>query len=162
MIQCSKIIYQTLGGDNVRLNEMSKEELELYSYKDLAKMILEEDGKSLNTRDLFKNICNLLQLSDEEYANKIGDFYTSLTTDKTFILLENGEWDLSEHHSTKVTLDDEDIEDEDDLTETEEIIEDEMDDMAPEEIDDIPLDDDLDDLDDDDDLTVIDEDELDK
>lgn len=151
----------------MKLSKMSKEELEQYSSTDLAAMILKEEKKSLNTPTIFRKICDLLELSDEQYASKIGDFYTSLTTDKTFILLDDATWDLKDRHSVKVVLDDE-TEDEEDLSETEEELDDELDDMAPEDMhdmdDDAELDDpDLDDVDDvdDDDLTIIDEDELD-
>ena len=151
----------------MKLSKMSKEELELYSYTDLAAMILKEEKKSLNTAELFKKICKLLGLSDEEYTSKIGDFYTALTTDKTFILLDDATWDLRDRHSVKVTLEDE-TGDEEDLTETEEELDDELDDMAPEDMhdmdDDSDLDDpDLDDVDDvdDDDLTILDEEDLD-
>ena len=168
MIQCSKINSKNdLGGIIMKLSKMSKEELELYSYTDLAAMILKEEKKSLNTPELFKKICKLLDLSDDEYASKIGDFYTTLTTDKTFILLDDATWDLRDHHSVKVSLEDE-TEDEEDLAETEEELDDELDDMAPEDMHDMddasPLDDtDLDDVDDvdDDELTILDEDELD-
>ena len=107
-------------------------------------------------------------MSDEEYANKIGDFYTSLTTDKTFILLDDASWDLKDRHSVKVSLEEE-SDHEEELTETEDELKDELDHMAPEDMhdmdDDSELDDtDLDDVDDvdvDDDLSIIDEDELD-
>jgi DNA-directed RNA polymerase delta subunit len=98
---------------------MPKEELELLTYNDLAKMILEEDNTSLNTPTVFKKICDLLGLTESEYAEKIGDFYTSLTTDKRFILLDNGCWDLKDKHSIKVVLDEEETDEED---EEEEII----------------------------------------
>ena len=165
-----RLLNEFWGGINMKLNQMTKEELEQYSYKDIAQMILSEEKTNLNTRDLFKKVCDLLNLSEDEYINKIGDFYTSLTTDKTFILLENGNWDLSVNHSSKIKIE-EDIEDEDDLTETEEEMNDELDDMADEEMNGMPIDDAIDDdmdgvdvLDDasDDDLTIIDEDELDK
>ena len=150
----------------MNIRKMPKEELESYSYVELAEMILKESKKSLTIVDIFKKICKLLELSDEEYENKIGDFYTTLTTDKTFIMLENGTWDLRDHHSVKIDL--EETEDyEEDLTETEEEIEEEMDDMAPEEYHDMDDDSDLDDPDmedvddiEEDDLTIIDEDEL--
>lgn len=151
----------------MKLSKMSKEELELYSYTDLATMILKEEKKSLNTAEIFKKICNLLELSDEEYANKIGDFYTTLTTDKTFILLDDATWDLRDRHSIKVDLNEEDSDEEEDLTETEEELDDELDDMASEDMhdmdDDSQLDDtDLDDVEDlEDDLTIVEEDELD-
>lgn len=151
----------------MKLSKMSKEELELYSYTDLAAMILKEEKKSLSTLEIFKKICKLLELSDEEYTDKIGDFYTTLTTDKTFILLDDATWDLRDRHSVKVTLEDE-TDEEEDLSETEDELDDELDDMAPEDMhdmdDDSELDDpDLDDVDDvdDDELTIIGEDELD-
>lgn len=149
---------------------MSKEELELYSYQELAIMILKEEKKSLNTPTIFKKICKLLDMSDEEYASKIGDFYTSLTTDKTFILLDDATWDLRDHHAVKVDLEDEDI-DEEELNETEEELDDELDDMASEDMHDMDDDmkeddtdlDDVEDIDeiDEDDLTIVDEDDLD-
>lgn len=152
----------------MKLSKMSKEELEQYSYTDLTAIILKEEKKSLNTPTIFKKICDLLGLSDEEYANKIGDFYTTLTTDKTFILLDDATWDLRDRHSVKVTLNEEDTEDEEDLTETEDELDDELDDMAPGNMhdmdDDSEIDDpDLDDVDDvdDDDLTILEEDEID-
>lgn len=151
----------------MKLSKMSKDELELYSYTDLAAMILKEEKKSLTTPEIFKKICKLLDMSDEDYANKIGDFYTTLTTDKTFILLDDATWDLRDRHSVQVNLED-DTEDEEDLVETEEELDDELDDMASEDMhdmdDDSVIDDtDLDDVDDvdDDDLTILDEEELD-
>lgn len=151
----------------MKLSKMSKDELELYSYTDLAAMILKEEKKSLTTPEIFKKICKLLEMTDDEYASKIGDFYTSLTTDKTFILLEDGTWDLRDKHSVKINLED-DTEDEEDLAETEDELDDELDDMASEDMHDMDDDSDIDDpdLDDavdmeDEDLTIIDEKELD-
>lgn len=151
----------------MKISKMPKEELETYSYIELAEMVLEEGKKGLNTPSIFKKICKLLELSDEDYENKIGDFYTSLTTDKKFILLEDGTWDLRDRHSSSVNLEETDDEEED-LTETEEEIEDEMDDMAEQSFDDMDDDNevdepDLDEVDelDEEDLTIIDEDELD-
>ena len=68
----------------MKLKDMKKEELEALSYTDLTEMILKENKKPINTAKLFKKICDLLDLSEEDYNNKIGDFYTSLTTDKRF------------------------------------------------------------------------------
>ena len=150
----------------MKISKMAKDESEPYSHIELAEMILKEEKKSLDTPSIFKKICELLELSADEYANKIGDFYTSLTTDKKFILLPNGTWDLRDHHSSSVNL--EETEEEEDLAETEEEIEDEMNDMAPEEYNDMDDDSEVDDTDIDDvdeleeeDLTIIDEDELD-
>jgi len=90
----------------MKLNKMTKEELELLSYTNIAKMYLEESKTSMNTADLFKEICKLLELSNEEYQDKIADFFQSLTTSKEFILLENGNWDLKTNHKVKLVMDD--------------------------------------------------------
>lgn len=87
------------------LSKMSKEELELLSYTDIAKLYLEENKTTLNTADLFKEVCKLLSLSESEYSEKITDFFQSLTTSKDFILLNDGKWDLKSKHSVKVAMD---------------------------------------------------------
>lgn len=143
----------------MKLKDMTIEELEALSYADLAYLILKENSKSMNTPSVFKEICKLLGISDEEYSAKIGDFYTSLTTDKRFVLLDNAEWDLRDNHSIKIVMDDEDDEEEvldedeesEDIEDSSEEIEEDID--AQVDDDDIVDDDDLDDL------AIVDEDE---
>lgn len=141
------------------LKKMTKEDLELLSNKDITDLILSESKKSINTADLFKKIIELLELPASTFENKIGDYYTSLATDKRFILLEDGTWDLrSRHTSDKVVkIADEDEEDEEEQEEQEEQEDDSLEDSY----------DDTDDEDYDEDtneelkdLVVIDEDEL--
>ena len=55
------------------LSKMSKENLELLSYTKIAEMYLKENKKTMNTAELFKEVCKLLELSDEEYQDKIAD-----------------------------------------------------------------------------------------
>ena len=145
----------------MKLAKMTKDELELLSHKDITYYILEEEGKK-NTADLFKQIVALLDLPQSTFEEKIGDYYTLLTTDKRFVMLEDGNWDLRSRHTSdkvlKVELDDDD---EDDLDE-------EKDDMVPDEIEEDNYDDgdtdasDYDDGTDDDlkDLVVVDEEDL--
>ncbi len=90
----------------MKLNKMSKNELELLSFTEIAKLYLEENKNTMTTADLFKKVCELLELSEEEYVNNIADFFQSLSTSKEFILLENGEWDLKSNHAVKVDIDD--------------------------------------------------------
>ena len=148
----------------MKLNKMPKEELKTLAYSDLTEMILKEKKKPINTPTLFKEICKLLELTDDDYANQIGDYYTSLTTDKRFILLDNACWDLRDKHKVEIILDDEDMEDEeydeesleDDEDEVVETVESEdIDAMADEE----GIDTDDDDLDD---LTIIDDEDIDE
>ena len=140
------------------LKDMSKEDVELLSYTDLTNLILTENKSSMNTPTIFKKICDLLGYSEEEYMDKIGDFYTSLTIDKRFVLLENHEWDLRERHAVELVLD-EDDDDEEALEEEneEEVLDEEVEDDMISSEDELDTDDD--DLDD---LTVIsdEEDEL--
>ena len=138
------------------IDDYTKEELELLSNKEITSIILEKTP-NLNTAELFSKISSLLGLTKKEYENKIGDYYTALSTDKQFIMLDDGTWDLSKRHkSKKINIeeddDDDDFDDIDDMTEEIEEKEDSFDD----------IDDDYDDSDDDlKDLVVIDEDEID-
>lgn len=140
------------------LNKMTKEELELLSNKDITNLILEESKKSLNTADLFKKIIELLDLPAKTFETKIADYYTALSTDKRFILLEDGTWDLrSRHTSDKVVK----VTDEDDDEEIEEIKEDPESDSEEDSYDDGDDEDYSEDTNDElKDLVVIDEDEL--
>ena len=88
------------------LNKLSKEELELLSYTKIAEMYLKENKKTMNTADLFREVCRLLGLDDNEYQERIADFFESLTTSKDFILLGDGNWDLKANHSVKIDMDD--------------------------------------------------------
>ncbi len=143
----------------MKLTNMKKEELEILSYTDLTELILRENKKPMNTATIFKTICNLLELGEDEYENNIGDYYTSLTTDKRFISLENAEWDLREKHKVDIVLDEED---DDDLysEETDEEIDDENKEDMSESVEITDDEVDLDDEDDMEDLTIVDEDEL--
>ena len=88
------------------LSKMSKENLEMLSYAKIAELYLKENKKPMNTASLFKEVCKLLELSDSEYQERIGDFLESLTTSKEFILLNDGNWDLRANHSVKIDIDD--------------------------------------------------------
>ena len=140
------------------LKTMKKEDLELISNKDIAYMILEESNKKMNTADLFKKIMKLLELPESTFENKIADFYTALSTDKRFILLDNGKWDLRNNHTSdkviKISDEDEDEEEEEEETDkSDEIEEDSFDDTENEDYDD-ETNEELKDL------VIIDEDEL--
>lgn len=143
----------------MNLNEMSKEELELLSYTDLTYKLLKETKKTMNTANLFQEICNLLEYSESEFADKIGDYYTSLTLDKRFVLLETNEWDIRDNHSIDLSMDEIDEEEVDEeIEEDEEEIEEELEESEELYDDDAEiLDDDDDDLDD---LAILDEEEL--
>lgn len=141
----------------MKLKDLSKEELEAMSYDDIALMILTESGKQYKINELFKKVCDLIGLSENEFMDKLPAFFEVLSTDHRFIMLENGLWDLKTKHSTKVVFetDDEEEIEEIELEEVEEEeIEEEEEDIFRDNEDEI--DDDDDDLKD---LVIIDEDE---
>ena len=125
----------------MKLKNMPKEELELMSYTDLTEKLLKENKKTMTTPTIFRKICDLLGYSDDEYTSKIGDYYTSLTIDKRFVLLDNNEWDLRDHHSINLSLEDDD--DEDEILDEEEI-EEEPESEEEDNIDEINTDEELD------------------
>jgi len=126
----------------MKLKDLSKEELETMSYDDIAYLILESSGKKTKITDLFKEVCDILGLTEEEYEAKIADFFQVLSTDHRFTMLEKGYWDLTSRHEAKIIT----IEDEDDEIPAEETEEEE------EETDDDYYDTDEDDENDNDDL----------
>ena len=141
------------------LKKMTKDELELMSNKDITYLLLEESAKPINTLNLFKKIAKLLELPESVIDLKIGDYYTSLATDKRFIMLEDGSWDLRSRHTSdkviKIADEDDEEEDEEEKEENEEddIEEDNFDDTEDEDYDE-ETNEELKDL------VVIDEDEL--
>ena len=107
------------------LKNMKLEELEILSYADLTELILKEENKTFTTPVIFRKICDLLGYTDEEYTDKIGDYYTSLSTDKRFVFLDNNEWDLREKTPVAIVLDDDEDEEEEIEEEDEEEVTDE-------------------------------------
>ena len=122
------------------LKKMSKDELELMSNKDITYLLLEESAKPINTLNLFKKIAKLLELPESTIDSKIADYYTALATDKRFIMLEDGSWDLRSRHTSdkviKIADDEDEEEDEEEKEEIEDDIEeDNYDDTEDEEYD---------------------------
>ncbi len=95
--------------------KMKFEEIEALPYTDIAYYLIKNSKKTLSTNELFKDVANILKMSDEERTELVGDFFTSLTIDRRFILLNDKKWDLKENHNVIVTLDDDDEELEDDI-----------------------------------------------
>ena len=143
----------------MKIDKMKKEELELLSYKEITSLILEEKG-AMSTLDLFTKIGSLLELPKSTIENKIGDYYTTLTTDKNFLLLDDGKWDLRKRHTSDKVAKAEDQDEEEEEEEEELEVKDELD--EEEDFDSqISDEDDFDDGDDDlKDLVVLDEEEL--
>ena len=147
----------------MKFSKMKKDDLELMSYKDITFLILEE-YKELNTAELFNKIKEKLEMTDKEYEAKIADYYMMLSTDKRFILLDNGNWDLGKRHKSDKVIDIEDDEDDENIDEEEEI-KDKSDYDEEDDIDNYDKDNNDDEFDDDSDdslgdLVIVDDDEL--
>lgn len=101
----------------MKFTTVNKEDLETLSFDDIAYIILKEKGKKMKITDLFKIICDTLDLGDSAYENQMGDFFALMSTEKRFIQLEKGYWDLRENHTAEISI--KEIEDElDDEVET--------------------------------------------
>ena len=108
----------------MKLN-ISKEELEQMSYDDVAYVILKTNKKKMKIQDLFKGVIDTMELPSSDFDNHIMDFFELLSTDKRFLMLEKGFWDLKENHKTNVIIDEEedleeDIKDEEEIETDEE------------------------------------------
>ena len=142
----------------MKLKDLTKAELEAMSYDDIAELILKETNRQMKINELFKEVCNLLELSENEFMDKLPAFFDVLSTDQRFLMLENGLWDLKTKHSVKVVVDNEDEEDVEEDLDLEDLEEEqeEEEDIFTDDNDDDDLTDDDDDLKD---LVIIDEDE---
>lgn len=113
----------------MKLKSIPKDELELMSYDEIANIILQESGKKMKLADIFKKVCDVLELPDSVYEAQLLDFFELMSTNKKFVMLKNGFWDLQSRHKLDVVIedgDDEDIVEENE--DEEEIVDEESDD----------------------------------
>ena len=126
---------------------LTEEEIASLSYDDVAYIILEQNGKKMKIQDLFKEVIKLMNLNESAFEEHLADFFELLSTDKRFIMVEKGYWDLKINHSTKLIIDDEEDEEEivEDIEEIQEEDEEEIN-YNEEIVDDDDAEDDLKDL----------------
>ena len=94
----------------MKFKTITNEELETLPFDDIAYIILKEKGKKMKIIDIFKIICDTLNLGESAFENQIGDFSALMATEKRFIQLEKGYWDLRENHTAEISI--KEIEDE--------------------------------------------------
>ena len=90
--------------------KLTQEQIDTMSYDDVAFLILSEYGKKMKIQDMFKHVLKAMELPETEFEKGVGDFFELLLTDKRFIMLENGFWDLKINHSAKIVLDEDEEE----------------------------------------------------
>lgn len=106
----------------MKLKELTVAELETMPYDEIAYLILLESGKKEKLLNLYKKVCNLLKLNFEKEQENVADFFEILTTNKKFVMLDKGYWDLQINHKANILVEDslEDLTDEEDIEEIEE------------------------------------------
>ena len=80
------------------------EELETLPFDDIAYIILQEKGKKMKINDIFRIICDTLNLGESAFENQIGDFFALLATEKRFIQLEKGDAGASPARQLEATF----------------------------------------------------------
>lgn len=141
----------------MKLKQIPKEELELMGYDDIALLILQESGKKMKLRDIFAKVINVLELPEETIDEELMEFFELMSTNKKFVMLDKGYWDLQSRHKLDLVFDmeedDEELENEEEDNIEEETDEDddifydkddETDDVAEDDLADLVVVDDID------------------
>lgn len=141
----------------MKLKQIPKEELELMGYDDIALLILQESGKKMKLRDIFAKVINVLGLPEETIDKELMEFFELMSTNKKFVMLDKGYWDLQSRHKLDLVFDmeedDEELENEEEDNIEEETEEDddifydkddETDDVAEDDLADLVVVDDID------------------
>lgn len=141
----------------MKLKQIPKEELELMGYDDIALLILQESGKKMKLRDIFAKVCAVLELPEETVDEELMEFFELMSTNKKFVMLDKGYWDLQSRHKLDLVFDmeedDEELENEEEDNIEEETEEDddifydkddETDDVAEDDLADLVVVDDID------------------
>ena len=84
--------------------KLTNEELESMSYTDIASYVLEQKGKKMKIGDIFMEVIKLRGDNKEIFEEKIGDFFGLVSTDKRFVMLDKGFFDLSKNHKNKIEM----------------------------------------------------------
>jgi DNA-directed RNA polymerase subunit delta len=80
------------------------------SMVDVAYSALVQFGKVVSFSELYDDVCNKLEFTDEEKKNNISRFYTNLSLDGRFVTLGNNMWDLRKNQTyDKVRIDMNDV-----------------------------------------------------
>ncbi|PQD96088.1 DNA-directed RNA polymerase subunit delta [Pradoshia eiseniae] len=162
------------------LAKMSVEDIREMAFIEIANLLLIEKKEAIDFKVMMDEIQKLLGLSNEEVAEKIGQFYTDLNVDGRFISIGDNRWGLKGWYPVeqveeetvpaskvkkkkgKKVVDDDDLVDFDAIDEDDEDLDfDDIDDYDDDDDDEDLIDDDFDeDVDDDDDDLIEDEEEI--
>lgn len=76
------------------LKDYSHEELKSMSAVEVAKIILLDEKKAMNFKDIFDEIADVRELTEAQKEDKVVQFYTDLNLDGRFITLGSNTWGL--------------------------------------------------------------------
>ncbi|MFP7492618.1 DNA-directed RNA polymerase subunit delta [Terribacillus saccharophilus] len=81
------------------LKEYSQEELADFSLVELTNLILEDENKATDYKDLFDKIADIKKLNDEQREDYMLQFYTDLNVDGRFMTAGSNLWGLKSWYS---------------------------------------------------------------
>ena len=113
----------------MKLKDYTTEELETMGYDEIANLVLSESNKKMKLIDLFGKVNLALGREADSDLDHITDFFELLSTNKKFVMLDNGYWDLQTKHKSQVVIED----DEDDFADMDEVEESSGEDVEEEE-----------------------------
>lgn len=82
------------GRAKVSLEQLSKEQLKEMSLIEVSVEILQNKNQPIPFTDLFNEVCQILELSDEEKEEVLAQFYTDLNIDGRFMNVGGNTWGL--------------------------------------------------------------------
>lgn len=80
----------------MNLKDYSQEELKAVSLVDLARELLVDEKAGMSFKEIFNQVAALKGLTEEEKNNKVGQFYTDLNMDGSFISKGSNIWALKQ------------------------------------------------------------------
>lgn len=78
----------------MNIKDYSHDELKSMAAVEVAKLILLDEKKAMNFKDIFDKIAELRELTETQKQDKIVQFYTDLNLDGRFITLGSNTWGL--------------------------------------------------------------------
>lgn len=76
------------------LKSVSKDKLQFLSMIELANLLLMDEKKELELKEIFKKISEIKGFTKEQELDKLAQFYTDLNTDGRFMTLGSNVWTL--------------------------------------------------------------------
>ena len=70
---------------------------------DIAYQVLNDENKSMNFSELWQNVCSRMDLSMKNETNKMAQFFTNLSLDNRFALIDNT-WDIRARHKLEEVI----------------------------------------------------------